>query len=303
MKRSSDYLHELAHSSDSFYELSDKERKILQSALLDMYKDIKDACDKNNIQVMLSGGSCIGAVRHHGFIPWDDDIDLMMAREDYDKFIVVLQNQLSDKYTFSVPRSGKPSIALLLNVFRKDMDDSVSNDFFKRLSSPLIIDVLPIERAPDNKFIRFIKFISLDLLRICVLSTNIIIDQDSTITKLSAKALKKTFCGSIHYYCRYVIGKIVNLIGRQKVIDFYDKFASSSKGKYYRTINTGRGMSRKECLPQEVFFPPRKMMFEDIESYVPNNIDRYLSNLYGDYMTLPPIEKRERHLYLNVENI
>mgnify|MGYP000934529859 FL=1 len=70
-----------------------------------MYSDILRVCEKYNIRVMLGGGSALGAVRHGGFIPWDDDLDLIMPREDYNKFISVFDKELSDLYEITSPNS------------------------------------------------------------------------------------------------------------------------------------------------------------------------------------------------------
>ena len=72
-------------------ELSSDDLKRLQSVLLDMFKDIYSACQKYGINILLSGGSCLGAVRHQGFIPWDDDLDTILIRRDYKKLPQILQ--------------------------------------------------------------------------------------------------------------------------------------------------------------------------------------------------------------------
>ena len=77
----------------------------MKQCLLEMYSDILRVCEKYNIRVMLGGGSALGAVRHGGFIPWDDDLDLIMPREDYNKFISVFDKELSDLYEITSPNS------------------------------------------------------------------------------------------------------------------------------------------------------------------------------------------------------
>ena len=74
--------------------------KDVQNVLIEMMKDIDELCRKNNIEYVLTGGSTLGAIRHGGFIPWDDDLDIAMMRDQYKKFIKVLKTQLSDKYVF-----------------------------------------------------------------------------------------------------------------------------------------------------------------------------------------------------------
>ena len=99
MKRTSDYLNEIARQSDLFYELTDKERDALKKCLLSIYIDVKSVCDKYGLTLMLGGGSVLGAVRHKGFIPWDDDMDISMKREDYEKFLKIAPGEFPKDYT------------------------------------------------------------------------------------------------------------------------------------------------------------------------------------------------------------
>ena len=92
MKRVGDYINANLSQISVLRELTDKERERLRKCLFSIYKDIALVCSKYGLCFMLGGGSVLGAVRHKGFIPWDDDIDLMMPREDYMKFISVFNN-------------------------------------------------------------------------------------------------------------------------------------------------------------------------------------------------------------------
>lgn len=84
MRRTADYLNEVANNDNLFYELSEEERIELRLCLLSIYNDISQICVKYGLTLMLGGGSALGAVRHKGFIPWDDDMDLMMPRKDFE---------------------------------------------------------------------------------------------------------------------------------------------------------------------------------------------------------------------------
>ena len=81
--------------------------RMLQNKLLEMMKDIDKICQKNDINYFLAGGSCLGAVRHHGFIPWDDDMDIAMSRVEYNKFVKALKKDLGDKYVFHCYEKNK----------------------------------------------------------------------------------------------------------------------------------------------------------------------------------------------------
>ena len=90
MKTDTELMNELAVESQYLRPLSDKDSADLKRLLLEMYKDIARVCDEYELVYMVGGGTCLGAVRHHGFIPWDDDLDLIMPRESYDKLIELL---------------------------------------------------------------------------------------------------------------------------------------------------------------------------------------------------------------------
>ena len=299
MKRTADYLNEAANSMENCYKMSEEELSKLKGILLKMYLDVKKVCDENNIPVMLSGGTCIGAVRHHGFIPWDEDIDLMMLREDYNRFIELMESELPNEYDFSYPRSGHESIGLMLKIIKRPKQGREMN--VAANGGQIILDIFPIERVSDNRFVRRLKFWYLDALRIFVLSSNGLRGHNNKLIDYQTKVLKASLSGRIHYSLRRILGRIVDCIGRQRLIDYYDKLASNSSGNTFRTINTGRGMSQKECLPSNVFFPPCKAEFEGIDSLIPNDADKYLSNLYGNYMQIPPPEKRERHFFSTID--
>ena len=91
MKSDFELMNELAKRSDYLRELTDDESKALKKTLLAMYVDIARLCEAHNLTVMLCGGSCLGAIRHKGFIPWDDDLDLLIPRRDYEQMIRLLE--------------------------------------------------------------------------------------------------------------------------------------------------------------------------------------------------------------------
>ena len=93
----------LAQDDPRLHVLTDEELKALQKALFGMVKDIAETCEKHHILWCLSGGSALGAVRHKGFIPWDDDMDIFMMREHFEKFKKVFPKEMSDKYYLRCP--------------------------------------------------------------------------------------------------------------------------------------------------------------------------------------------------------
>ncbi|MCS2556341.1 LicD family protein [Parabacteroides distasonis] len=292
MKRTTDCLNDDVKRSDGFYELSDDERYKLKQCLMEIYQDITFICKKYNLTFMLGGGSALGAVRHKGFIPWDDDLDLMMSREDYNKLIKVFPKEVGDKYIISYPNRNCNSMTLFLKIIKRntlmkywdDTDDYISG---------IYIDVFPMEGVPNDPILRCLKGIFVFVMR--KISTSVKIyrrKNDSLKRKMNLNSIS-----CLYYKLSITIGAIFSFVGEKRLDYFFDRFVSSDKNTKYMTIPTGRKSYFGELLPYSVFFPVSKGIFEGVEVNLPNQVDIYLTNLYGDYMKIPPAEKRERHYF------
>jgi lipopolysaccharide cholinephosphotransferase len=292
MKTTSAYFNEMAKTTDVFYELSDKERALLKKCLLDIYQDVTAVCNKYNLCIMLGGGSALGAVRHQGFIPWDDDFDAMMPRKDYNKLIEIFERELGERYILSVPRTDCESRTVFMVIEKKGTLMS-EIDSFKENMNGIKIDIFPIENTPNNKLIRTIKACVADVFCLAVKSMRFYQNKNPAFKTCFMQNYKT----KLHYYIRYFIGLMFSICSRKYLYDKYDEFVSSSKGIKYCTIPTGRRYYRGEIHPRSTFFPPVEASFEGIKVHIPHDADAYLKKLYGDYMKIPPVEKRERHFY------
>lgn len=292
MKSDTQILNEISESSPYLHKLSDQESKDLKKMLLIMYQDLATVCQTHDLKFMLGGGSCLGAVRHKGYIPWDDDLDLMMPREDYEKLIVLLrQGALGDKYEINHPSKGEDCKNTFLKIYRKDtLDNELYNDNTP-FPKGVFIDIFPMDSAPGNKVIQKVKGAISDLMMVistCVLYAQYPSKKYREFVSSDPSTLKR-------YRIRMLIGNLFKIIPHKKWVYWFDRFNASSKNTGFTTIPTGRKHYVGEIQKTEVFLPIKYMEFEGIMSPVPADTHSYLSSLYGDYMKLPPEDKRERH--------
>ena len=296
MKRISYYLNLIARNTDTFYQLSDNEFDQLRKLFIEMYFDIKKVCDKYGLTVMLGFGSALGARRHNGFIPWDDDFDMIMPREDVEIFRSFFEQELSDKYILSSPRTSQEAKTLYMQVIKKNTTMLDADDLNRLDACGIRVDIYPIEHLPDSFLWREIKIKLVDILRVIAISTSIF----HTKNKLFQRVMRFNRETKLYYTIRYIIGMVFSVFGKTNLYNLYDKFASCSKGKKFLYVPTAY-MGKKSMLLAEDYLPAGSELFEGVSMPVPHNNDVYLKRLYHDYMQLPPIEGRERHFYVRVD--
>ena len=147
-------------------QLTDNEVKKLRIVFLETYKDLAACCEKYGLTVMLIGGTVIGAVRHKGFIPWDDDLDVAMPREDFEKLKAIFEEELGDKYILSSPNyknnaNNRFPMMLVKNTLFVEAGNSPEDEVSK-----IKIDIFIIENIPENPICRKAKGIWCSILMI-----------------------------------------------------------------------------------------------------------------------------------------
>lgn len=267
--------------------LTDEQIKQAQDISLEIYKDILSVCNKYHLTVMLGGGSVLGAVRHKGFIPWDDDMDLMMPRKDYDEFVQLVDTTLSAKYDISI-KSELPGLILRIEKKNTKMIGVFNNP---KYSTGIGVDLTPIDSVPNNAIIYYLK----GILTMCLFSVIISRRMYLRRTQLSREYYSQTLSMQLFYHIRMFIGFLSGIIPYKTMWRWYDRFIASSKKTDNVSIASGRKHYFGETLPTEVFYPVKQTKFEGVTAYVPNDYNKYLTNLYGDYMTIPPVNQREHH--------
>lgn len=245
---------------------------------LDIMKKIHIYCIENDISYYLCYGTLIGAVRHKGFIPWDDDIDIFMIRKDYDKFLKSFPNE-EDKLNLKlVNYKTKPYYGRNLS---KVIDtNTVLIEPQYKTDDPIgvFVDIWPLDGLPNNKIHRWFYIKKANLLKKMILASSMKYNSEYT------------FCKKIGI----LLGKILN---PKKAVIKMDYIAR----KYnYEDSNYVKCYPAKHVLYDKNDFEGRILMeFEGEQFYGPKNYDSILKAEYGDYMKLPPVEKQMPHHIMN----
>lgn len=275
-------------------EFSENEQDLFKEKLLETYDAFNEFCKENNIRFYAAYGTAIGAVRHGGIIPWDDDLDVFMLEEDYNRFIS-LKNRLSNN-DFEIVDMDTPGYYCSFAKFVSKRDSLWE---FRDLPCMLgaYIDVFPVFKISGDKDIitkPYAKFCSdMNCFRLMSLKRSA-----GIISRVFRRGkILKAFC--------YIMQDIMNPLIRPYFKEKLRKgFHVNGKGEYYLT-NPFEGWDVSTLLYAPEWFEDVVMMpFDGREIPVPAGYDAMLTTTYGDYMTPPPIEQRvthHAHYYFNLD--
>ena len=248
----------------------------LKQIELDILIYIDQVCKENNLRYFLCGGTLLGAIRHKGFIPWDDDIDICMPRPDYDRLIEILRDT-NNKYRILSPKQEK-----YYYNFSKVVDSETilyEYNYQPIENMGVYIDIFPLEGMPTDDFECKKHFNVLNKLR----------------KRINSFAWLKPRIGKnlINYVKRLTLynqNKKISISQFQKKYESIAKQYNYDKSEY--VYATGGAYGSKDIFLREFFSRGLNVEFEGNFFTAPSSWDLYLTQLYGDYMQLPPIDKR-----------
>lgn len=253
----------------------------LQDKMLDILKYFISICEENEFHYWLAGGSCLGALRHQGFIPWDDDLDVYMPRADYEKMWKKLGNKVIDNQYVLCRTTEKHNYHhRVMQIVDLNTTFIHSRNKDEDIEHGVYIDIIPIDACPNNMFSRAAQFVNAILFSVC----------------------------NIQCKPEYNGGKLTKLmnIGTSVLLSVIRtpkaRFSVWSKAEKRMTRYDWDGSKQIKCItsqfhelvtafPKE-WFGERIIQFEDTNVVIPSNAEAYCTAMYGDYMTLPPKEKQ-----------
>lgn len=252
----------------------------LKTIQMDILSYIDVVCKKYNIKYSISGGTLIGAIRHKGFIPWDDDIDIMLTRSDYDHLVNAMINEYDKgnvKYRLVTHDIDREFLYPYAKVF--DEDTLLIEDIKEIKNFGVYVDVFPIDyisQSSKNKIISRMRFLynMLTLKRL-------VWDKERPFLKNLTILFSHVIL--FPFTCHWIIDKM-------------DKYARKSNNKVSKEMAClVWGYGEREVLPSSLHDNHIYLPFENREYMSIRDYDIYLRNIYGDYMQLPPKEKQITH--------
>lgn len=267
---------------------------LLQNKELEILKFFSDFCEEKNIKYFISDGTLLGAVRHKGFIPWDDDIDVAMERKEYERFLAEF-SQYIEGTKYYLEASEVDSNCVLNFAKIHDTSTTLVQSMVMEADNQqhVFLDVFPFDREPDSKFKSYPQWLKGRLLSF-LLNVRAKISRESA-KKFPLNVLYKTLELKYNQKSNEEIIAI-----RKKITTKYNK----KNTKYYSSIVMGRPGT---CLvPVENINKKKKLWFVNDYYSAPFDPDKYLSSTYGEYMELPPVEKRKNYhslVYLQIDGV
>lgn len=257
--------------------------KELQKVEKKLFLEFIKICEENQLTWFVLGGTVLGAVRHKGFIPWDDDIDVAMPREDYERFLNIAQEELPSNMFLQTYKTDENYPHIFAKIRKSDTTFIETSVSLINMNHGVYLDVFPLDGYPKSKVSQKIFHLKEKILKIAI--SEVFKDEKGSGISVK-KILKNTIAKTIP--CRNAVKKLDSL---------YKKYSYNDSKK---VANFGGAWGKKEIMAKEIFGNGIQGEFEGNKVILPEKTHEYLTLLYGDYMILPPLEKRISHHHCTI---
>ncbi len=273
--------------------MTQEELRQRHAVLLMIMDDIMTVCDEEKLVCLLGGGSALGAIRHHGFIPWDDDIDINMPRDSFEKFVPAFRKKFGDKYWVHTPAEHPEYGTLVTKVRLKGTKLKTNGSIINDSEAGIFVDVFVIENVPDSKILRALQGSAATVSKACCSCRKFYRDRKDVL-----KSMGEEKSPSMTTRIRLVLGFLCSVMSVEKWTVLTDKLFKMCKNRKTKLVNipSGRWHYFSSYHIRKDFCRTHRVPFAGRMYPICNGIDDYMKLLYGDtYMQLPPEEKREIH--------
>jgi lipopolysaccharide cholinephosphotransferase len=266
-------------------EITPEKLRKLQLLELEILLELKQICEKHSIPFILIGGTLIGAVRHNGFIPWDDDVDIGMLREHFDKFCKIAPNELSEKYFLQTPETDNTCGSYCIARVRLKGTKFVVKTQPKNWKHiGFCIDIFPYENIPDSNILGYLYWSVFNVLKRVY---SIRLGYRPHPPKLIYRVIMRL---------GIILFLPISTRTLKSFLEMYHKKYENLNSKYVVLLSGSWGFRNERHL-RETVIKTTSLPFEGTFMPVPGNYDLFLREQYGDYMTPPPEDKRNaRHV-------
>ena len=263
--------------------------KKIQKIEFDILQEIDTICRAHNLTYFAIGGSVLGAVRHQGFIPWDDDIDIGMPRKDYEAFLRFAVEELPEGYFLQTFFTEKNSPFYFAKV-RKDNTKFVEY-YIKDLDihHGLFVDIFPFDNVPDNDILKKLHY------RLCRIASHLYLSKALTTVCSSRFERKDNYKGLV----RKVLHTLLLPVPKSVLFKLLDGCVRMFNNKSCSEIS--HIVRRRLRVKLDDLYPLVYLPFGEARIPVPNNYDAYLTAQYGDYKNPPADGKRYEHMPYCIE--
>lgn len=253
----------------------------LQLKELDTLKFFRDFCQKNNLTFYLCGGCCIGALRNGGFVPWDDDIDVLMPRPDYERLVRLWKEQ-NPSERFLLLKTDDEVFTGNIFVTITDTNYTMIKDNQKHVKIPhgLVLDVFPIDGCPNGKIKRYFQYFWAMIYSLFL--AQVVPENHGGLLSFGSKLLLKIFRKD---KTRNKIWRFAERKMTKYGFDSCDYVTELCAGPHFMTYK----------YPKRIYSGTTNVTFEGLEMPIMKGYDEYLTLVFGDYMTEPPKEKQVPH--------